>query len=798
MAMTNANPTREQGPIGRPLQRREDRRFLTGMARYIDDLVVAGALHARFIRSPHGHARIRGIEATAARAMPGVVLIATGQDLAQWTQPLRLAPPIEGLHPITIETLPTSKVRFHGDPVACVVATDRAAADDAAEQVVIDYEPLPAVTGIDAALAPGAPLVDETLPDNLVSHQSFSAGDPDARFAAAYRIVEARFVQHRQTHVPMEPRGCCAIWDAGREHLTMHVGTQVPHPYRTQLAARLGLSESQVTVICPDIGGSFGQKITLYREELTVAALARQLGRPVRWREERGENLMAAAHAREQTARMRAAVDTDGNITALSLKIVEDFGAYCFYPANYLLQMVVLSLIGPYRITDFACDMQVVLTNKCGAAPMRAPMSIASWVMDGTIETVARALELDPIAVRRRNMLRTSELPWIMAAGPVLEDVTPRETLEAALTAFDETGFRERQAADRARGVYRGMGLCCVVEANTYGSAFYRAAGIPGSGHEAGWVKVAPSGSVNVSVGLMGSGQGYETALAQAAAEGLGVSPDVVRLHLGNTDIAPYGMGSRGARGGTAGSSVLLLAGKTVQRKACAIAAALLGLNSSDELRLWEGRVQRMIDGNWTDAGLSLTDIARVAYTDPLRLPEGMEPGLEAHRAYDPPPLTFSNATHICEVVVDVETGAVRVERYIVAEDCGRVLNPMIVAGQQHGAVALGIAGVLQEHVVYDDNGQNLTGSFADYAMPVAADIPPIELISMHTPSRRTLSGTKGMSEGGVMGAVGALPSAVADALSPFGVVVECQPLTAPAVRAMLVAVGASMQVTPK
>ena len=786
--MSNPDPSPDAGPIGRPLRRREDSRFLTGTARYIDDLAIAGALHARFVRSPHGHARIRAIDTAAAAAMPGVARIVTGQDLAQWTRPLRLAPTIEGLHPVTIETLPADKVRFHGDPVACVVATGRAAAEDAADHVVVDYDPLPAVTDIAGALAPGAPLVDDTLLDNLVSHQSFSAGAPDAQFAAAHRVVEAEFVQHRQTHVPMEPRGCCAIWDPGREHLTMHVGTQVPHPYRTQLAARLGLSESQVTVICPDIGGGFGQKIALYREELTVAALARALGRPVRWREERGENLLAAAHAREQTARVRVAVDAGGGIKALSLEIVEDFGAYCFYPANYLLRMTVLSLTGPYRITDFACDMRVVLTNKCGAAPMRAPMSIASWVMDGTIEAVARALGLDPIAVRRRNMLTAAELPWTMAAGPVLEDVTPRETLDAALAAFDVRGFRARQQADRAEGVYRGMGLCCVVEPNTYGSAFYRAAGIPGSGHEAGWVKVAPSGAVDVSVGLMGSGQGYETALAQAAAEGLGVSPEIVRLHLGNTDIAPYGMGSRGARGGTAGSSVLLLAGRAVQRKACAIAAAMLGLNSGDDLRLWEGQVQRMIGGAWTDAGVSLTDIARVAYTDPLRLPEGMEPGLEAHRAYDPPPLTFSNATHVCEVVVDAETGVVRVERYIVAEDCGRVLNPAIVAGQQHGAVALGISGVLRERVVYDETGQNLTGSFLDYAMPLAADIPAIELISMHTPSRRTLSGTKGMSEGGVMGAVGALPSAVADALAPFGAVVDRQPLTAPAIQEMLTA----------
>jgi aerobic carbon-monoxide dehydrogenase large subunit len=560
-AMSNPDPTADDGPIGRPLRRREDRRFLTGTARYIDDLAVAGALHARFVRSPHGHARIRAIDTGVASAMSGIEMIATGQDLAQWTRPLRLAPAIEGLHPVTIETLPTDKVRFHGDPVACVVATDRAAADDAVDQVVVDYDPLPAVTDIAGALAPGAPLVDDSLPDNLISHQSFSAGAPEAQFAASHRVVEVNFAQHRQTHVPMEPRGCCAIWDAGREHLTMHIGTQVPHPYRTQLAARLGLSESQVTVICPDIGGGFGQKITLYREELTVAALARVLGRPVRWREERGENLLAAAHAREQTARVRVAVDAGGGIKALSLEIIEDFGAYCFYPANYLLRMVVLSLTGPYRITDYACEMRVVLTNKCGAAPMRAPMSIASWVMDGTIEAVARALNLDPIAVRRRNMLTAAELPWTMPAGPVLEDVTPRETLDAALAAFDVPGFRARQEADRARGVYRGMGLCCVVESNTYGSAFYRAAGIPGSGHEAGWVKVAPSGAVDVSVGLMTSGQGYETALAQAAAEGLGVSPEIVRPHLGNTDIAPYGMGSRGARGGTAGSSVLLLAG---------------------------------------------------------------------------------------------------------------------------------------------------------------------------------------------------------------------------------------------
>ncbi len=423
----------------------------------------------------------------------------------------------------------------------------------------------------------------------------------------------------------------------------MHIGNQVPHPFRTQLAGRMRLTESQVTVVCPDIGGAFGQKIALYREELTVAALARQLRRPVRWREDRGENLIAASHAREDVARARAAVDKAGRILALELEIVEDFGAYCFYPANYLARVVAMILTGPYRVSDYAFEVKVALTNKCGNGPMRAPMAITSWIMDGTIEAIARKLSLDPIEVRLANMLRPADLPYTMATGLVIEDVTPRETLQAALDAFDIAGFRARQQNDRARGIYRGYGLCCVVESTTYGSAFYKAAGIPGSGHEAGWVKIEPSGAINASVGLMASGQGYETTFAQVVAEPLGVDPNDVQIHLGNTDTAPYGMGSRGARGGTVGGSVLLIAAEALRDKVLTIAATLLGLNTSGELRLKASRIERRLGGAWTDAGLTLANIAHIAYLDPLRLPPGMEPGLEAHRAYDPPPMTFSN-----------------------------------------------------------------------------------------------------------------------------------------------------------
>jgi aerobic carbon-monoxide dehydrogenase large subunit len=771
----------EARTIGAALPRKEDFRFVTGQGRYLDDIAFPNCLHAHFVRSPHAHARIVAIDCEAARAAEGVVTVVTGRELAEWTTPLRMAPPIEGLQPTEFPTLPFDKVRFIGDPVACIVATDRYLAEDAAELIEVAYKALEPVVDLVRALAKDAPLVDDNLSSNLVAHQSFSAGDPARRFTEAEIVVTAEFRQPRQTHAPIETRGCCALWDGGRRHLTMHIGSQVPHPFRTQLARRLRLTESQVTVICPDIGGAFGQKIALYREELTVAALARQLSRPVRWREDRSENLMAASHAREDVARTRAAVNRDGRILALELEIAEDFGAYCFYPANYLARVVGMILTGPYRIDDYAFDIKVALTNKCGNGPMRAPMAITSWVMEGTIEAIARRLGRDPVEVRRLNMLQAADLPFTMPSGLVVEDVTPRETMEAALRIFDVTAFRERQARDRARGIHRGFGLCCVVESTTYGSAFYKAAGIPGSGHESGWVKIEPSGAVNASVGLMASGQGYETTFAQVVAEPLGVDPADVQIHLGNTDTAPYGMGSRGARGGTAGGSVLLLAAQALRDKVLIIAAALLGLNSSGELRLRGGRVERRLGG-----GPSLADIAHVAYLDPLRLPPGLEPGLEAHRAYDPPPITFSNATHLCEVRLDVATGHVAVERYLVVEDCGTVYNPAIVRGQQQGAIAMGISSVLLEEVIYDESGQNRSGSFADYLLATAVEIPPIEVVSQHTPSRHTPTGSKGMSEGGVMGAIGALPSAVNDALAPFGVVVDRQPLSPMYLRELL------------
>ena len=772
--------------IGQPLPRKEDRRLLTGQGRYLDDIELPGALHAAFVRSPHAHARIRQVDAAAARTAPGVVAVVTGRELAEWTAGLRMAPPIAGLQPTEMTTLPVDKVRFHGDPVACVVARDRYLAEDAAELVEIDYEPLDAVAGIEVALAAGAARIDENLPSNLVSDERAAFGEVERKFAQADRVVEAAFAQHRQTHVPIETRGCAAVWDEGRQHLTFYIGNQVPHPLRTSLAGRLRLKESQVTVICPDAGGGFGQKIALYREELTVAALARHLRRTVRWREDRMENLAAASHAREQSARVRAAVTDAGRILALELDIIEDFGAYCFYPANYIARVVAQMLTGPYRIEHYAYRVRSVLTNKCGAGPMRAPHAMTSWIMDGTIEAIARELGLDPVEVRRLNLLRRDDLPFVMPTGFALEDITPAETFERGLTEIGYAAFRDRQAEARRAGRYLGLGICLVVESTTYGSSFYKAAGIPGSGHESAWVRIDPSGAISASAGVMGTGQGYETAFAQAVAEPLGVDPVEVDIRLGNTDIAPYGMGSRGARGATAAGGTLFLAAQETANKVRAIAAAMLGLNAPDDLRLHGGRIERRLSGAWQDTGLTLASVARTAYLDPLRLPGGMQPGLDVHLAYDPPPLTFSNAAHFCVVEVAAATGAVRIERYLVIEDCGTVLNPKLVEGQQHGATALGIGGVLFEEIRYDGTGQLTTGTLADYLLPTACEIPAIEVIPMNTPNRRTPAGLKGMSEGGVMGAIGAICNAVGDALAPFGVRVERQPLTPDRIRSLI------------
>ncbi len=772
--------------VGKTLLRKEDYRLLTGQGTYIDDIEIPGCLHACFVRSPYAHARIKSIAFSDALEMPGVIGVFTGKDLQELTTTLRMAPPIDGLKPMEMTALPVDKVLFQGDLVACIVAENRYIAEDALDRVQVEYEPLRPITNIEDATAPDCPLVNELFDSNLLSHQFFEHGDIQAAKPGCHKIIASEFSQHRQTHLPIETRGCIAVWGEGRQHMDFYVGAQAPHPYRTQLANRLRLTESQVTIHSSDVGGAFGQKIVLYREELTVAALSRKLNRPVRWREDRLENLLASTQSREDLCRTVVGVDEFGKIAFLELEMIEDFGAYCFYPGNYLARVVAMILTGPYKIQNYQFDVKVYLSNKVGNAPMRAPMAITSWVMEGTLDAIARELHLDPLEVRLINMVHKSDLPYTMPTGEVLADVTPRETLNGCMAAIDYADFRRRQMDARKSGKYLGLGICVVVESTTYGSKFYKSAGISGSGHEAVWIRIEPTGVINASVGLGPSGQGYETAFSQAVSEGLGVAPEAVRILMGNSDIAPYGMGSRGARGGTAGGGALYLCAKQAQERVLKIAACLLNMEDAGELRMVMGEVHRLRGGQSVPTGVSLKDIAHIAYLDPTRLPEGMRPGLEFHLTFDPPPMTYSNATHACEVEVCDQTGKIRIDRYVVAEDCGTVLNPQIVEGQQHGAIAMGLSGSLFEHVVYDHQGQNLSGTLADYLVATAHEIPTIEIIPMHSPNLSTPLGLKGMAEGGVMGAIGAISNAVNDALKPFGVVASAQPLSPMYIRSLI------------
>jgi len=763
-------------PLGQGLRRREDGRLLTGEGCFLDDIEnPAGCLHAVFIRSPHAHARILDIETWAAQALPGVAAVLTGADLARLVAPLRMAPAIEGLHPMDMPVLPTDTARFVGDPVALVLAEDVRTAEDAAELVRVDWQSLPTVASMADAAAPDAALVDPALPTNRVSRQGFATPGLDAVFAAAPRIITTGFAQQRQTHAPIEPRGVLAIWDRGRQHLTMRVGSQAPHPYRSALAGRLGLSEAQVTVDSPEMGGGFGQKIIPLREDFCIAAAARLLRRPVRWRESRGENLMAALHAREEAITTEAAVAQDGRILALRARMEVDFGAWSFFPANYMARVVALILPGPYRIRDYGYDVSVWLTNKCPSGPMRAPMAITSWVMEGTMDAIARALALCPLELRRRNSLTPADLPWTTATGERYAALSPLATLEAAATAVDYEALR-KQPPQPSR--LRGVGLCSVVESTTYGSAFYKAAGIAGSGHEVASLRIEPSGAIIASCGLMGSGQGYETTLAQAVASGLGVAAGAVTMRLGHTDIAPYGMGSRGSRGAAAGGGVLFLAGLALRQKLLAIAAHLLHLNSADALDMAAGRVIRRIAEGHLETGLGLADLARIAHLDPLRLPPGMPPGLHHIEAFDPPAMTYANSTHACAVEIDTETGALTILRHVIAEDAGTLINPMIVEGQTHGATAMGLSGAMLEHAAYGADGQALAGSFMDYAIARANDLPGFEISHHPTPAIGIPAGIKGMAEGGTMGGIGAVMNAVNDALARVGAHLPAQPAT--------------------
>jgi carbon-monoxide dehydrogenase large subunit len=762
MSADGAPPLRYTGTR---IKRLEDPRLLTGRGRYLDDLALPRMLHASFVRSPHAHARIVRIDTAAARALAGVVAVVTADDL-RGLKPL--APRLDG--PGYTQTawpaLADGVVRFGGEAVAVVVAVSPYVAADARELVAVEWEPRPAVATIDQALAS----------NQILFQRRHRQGDVDGAFARAPLVLRETFEHGRCAPSPLELRGTLADWDG--EALTVWSGSQSPSMMRAALADALGLPQARVRVISPDVGGGFGLKMQVFPEDVAVAALARRLGRPVKWLEERRENLAAASQARGQRTVVEVAAAADGTVLALRSRVMSDNGAYHAYPTTGVLEPLGTASImpGPYRIATYEFEALALGTNKPPLGAYRGVgMTMGAFVTERMMDLVAQRLSLDPAEIRRRNLIPREAYPFTSATGYVYDSGDFRKALDEALAAVDYDALRRDQATARAAGRLVGIGIACYTEYTGMGSAGFRRRGaVEVPGIEAATVTVDADATVRCAVSFPTQGQGHATTIAQIVADRLGLALADVRLQRVDTAESPRGSGTFASRGTVAMLASAAVAAERVGEKLKALASHRLEAAAAD-VELGGGRA--FVRG-FPDRSIALAELTRLAYSPPLGgLPDGLTPGLQATVYCDLPGPTFSGAVHVAVVEIDPATGRVAVRRYALVEDCGRVINPVIVEGQIHGAVAQGIGEALLESVVYDDAGQLLTATLMDYTMPRADDLPLLEIAHLETPSPLTPGGVKGMGEGGTIGAPATIANAVADAVRHLGVQITSLPI---------------------
>ena len=776
--------------IGARIRRHEDPRLLQGLGCFADDIHPPGVLHAAALRSPHAHARIVSVDAARARVAPGVHLVLTAGDLGELNQPTPLLIPHPDLtHPRTQRPLAADAVRYVGEVVALVVAADRYLAEDAAALIDVQYEPLPAVVDLEAAVAAGAPRVHADVPANRAARVLQRVGDPDAAFAGAPHVFRERLAIERSCGSPLEGRGVVAEYDPRIGTLRVWDSTQAPLPIKNGLARIFGLPEFKVEVIAPDIGGGFGTKIMLfYPEEILIPCAAIRLGRAVKWIEDRREHFLAASQERGQVHDVEVAADDAGRILALRTRFLHDAGAYT--PYGIVVPLITSTqLPGPYRITNYHVEFDVVYTNKVMVTPYRgAGRPHGAFVMERVIGLIARELGLEAAEVRRRNFIQPDEFPWDV--GLTFQDGGPTRydsgNYPAGLAlALDRIGFRDfraRQAEARAHGRYLGLGIATYVEGTGIGP------------YEGAHVRIEPSGKVLVATGLTTQGQGHYTTLAQIAAETLGCPPGDVSVITGDTRRFNWGAGTFASRALVTSGNAVGIAARKVREKTLRVAADLLEV-SPDDLEIVDGKVRvKGVPGR----ALTLGAVATVA--NPIRyaygkeaseaalklvrprpgavLAEGEEPGLEATGYYAPPKATFSSGCHAAIIEVDILTGDITFLEYAVQHDCGRMVNPTIVEGQIQGGVAQGLGGAFYERVAYDPNGQPLAASFMDFLMPTATEVPAIAIVHIETPSPLNPLGIKGAGEAGAIPVPALVAEAIDDALSPFGVRVREMPLS--------------------
>jgi aerobic carbon-monoxide dehydrogenase large subunit len=759
--------------VGRTIRRLEDPALVAGRGRFTADL--AAEHWVRFVRSPVASGRIVNIKA------PGEALIVRACDLAG-VRPIRPMLHKFNYQPIEQPLLAADIVRFVGEPVAAVVAASRAEAEDIADQVAVDIAELPAIVDAHDALKPGAPLVHDKCRSNVVVEQIFATPDFAATMAQAHRRVGVAVRSRRQNATPLEARGAHATFDPASRRTTLTCATQMPHLLRTAIADLLGFAESDLRVVAPDVGGGFGQKMSLPAEYAVVVWLARRLRSRVAWCEDRRENLIAGFHSRDQSITLEGGFDAGGRLIALSTDILANIGAYSCFPTTCAVEplMAAAEMPGPYDVRAYSCVARGVATHTCPMAPYRGvSRPVITLAIERLMDKAAAAFDLTPVEIRARNLI--DRFPYTSATGLTLDEGSYRETLKQAASRIDLTAFRARQAEARRRGEHVGIGFATFSERTGYGSPAFAARGMEIT---PGWEKVDivmdPSGRVEARIGASPHGQGLATTLAQIIADELGVSPADVRVIHGDTDNTPYGWGTFASRSLVISGGASLLAARKLRAKLLAVASHVLEAASGDIVL--EGGAAKV---SGTDRAVPIAILARAAYHQTHRFKGEIGAGLHDSADYDPSG-TFSNACHVAVVRLDIETGRVALEKYLVVEDAGRIINPLIADGQVHGGVAQGIGNALFEEIVYDRDGNIATATLADYTPPTAREIPTLQLHHIETPTDASVTGAKGLGEGGAIGAPAAIMNAINDALTPFGVSIDEIPATPQRIRAAL------------
>ena len=770
---------------GQSIERVEDARLLRGEGRFAAGISYRGMRHLAFVRSTQAHARIDAIDVSAARALPGVVAVLTAADLARvMTGPMAvLAPPAVKVAPY--HPLATDKVRLVGDLVAIVVAETEALAVDARDLVLVDYTPLGAVADMVAAAAPDAPLLWDDLGTNLAFRETSTWGDVDGVFSSASRVITRRFVQHRYCHAPMEPR--CSVATYERGSMLYEASHKRPHSLKMNIAALFDLPFPDVRVIARDIGGGFGSKGQVTREDIAVCAAARIVGGSVRWNETRSENFLTAGHAREETLELDYAVETDGRVRGVRVRMALDVGAYPMlpFPPSMFSGLVKFLLPNAYKFDAYQFDVDVLYTNKASYISYRGPWAVETWVREAMFDAVARELSLTPEDVRRINLFSGPDLPAVGTIGVTLKGITARETLERAVELMDLPTFRVEQQRARAAGRLVGLGFATFIEIAPGPPDFARLVGFDLPSETAA-ARIEPTGHLVISTWQVSQGQSHETTMAQVAADEMGIPLHMVRIEQGDSANSPFNtMSTGGSRAATMATGATMSATRAVKQQVLAIAANMLEASEHD-LEIVDGSVQ--VKGTSAKA-VALADVARAAWFAPSSLPAGQPQGLSASFDFRVPEGGWAAGTHCCWVEIDPETGTITIPRYLVVEDCGTLINPAVVDGQITGGVMQGIAGVLYEKLEYDPNGQLVTSNFADYLVPSAADLPGIEIDHLEFAPLHEVN-SRGVGEGGMIGAPAALCNAVSDALAHLGIEVDEQHLSPQRVRQMLLRAG--------